>query len=185
MSTQGEDDLPRRGRPKSGSARPLTKCLTRSLVDGYPVTLLNYKSKLIIKLDDNAIRFASIAFIDLVAPQLQVDGIDVEPGQHEEQSEFRFNEETPNIMGKVTWDVVNDSWKVTYKTTEKESCTAVHDADGNSFALPDELDPAERRRRKLHLYKSACATWNALDNSKRQRIVVLSGSTKIRKPEMP
>ena len=185
MSTQGEDDLPPRGRPKSGSAS--TQCLTRSLVDGYPVTLWNTRAKLIIKLDDDAIRFVSTAFIDLVTPQLQVDGIDVEPGRtlHEEQSEFRFKEETPVQWGKVQWDVINDAWKVMYKNIDKEPCTAANDADGNSFTLPDGLDPAERRRYKLDRYKAACATWNVLDKSSRHRIDVLPGTTMIRRPEMP
>ena len=180
MITQGEG---KRRNSLSGLSFQQQKTFTRSLMDGYPVTMLNYGKTLIIKVDDDAIRFIAKGFVDLLAPTLLAS--DDAQCQDEERSVVRFDRETPNFPGKVCWNVTGDKWIVTYKNKEKKECHAEVGESGESFALPEGLSKDERVLCKYKKYREACVTWNANDNSTRPKIMLPPEEIMVRKPAVP
>lgn len=90
----------------------------------------------------------------------------------EERSEVRFDSETPIPAGRshgtLSW--TRGKWRTTKK--DKEVCTARVDESGESFRVPDGLATEERGLRKYKLYRQACNTWNANDQSSRAKIVL-------------
>jgi hypothetical protein len=58
------------------------------------------------------------------------------------------------------------------QTKDKEVCTARVDESGESFRVPDGLATEQRGLRKYKLYRQACNTWNANDQSSRAKIVL-------------
>ena len=54
----------------------------------------------------------------------------------------------------------------------KEVCAAQVDRSGESFRVPGGLATEERGLRKYKLYRQACNTWNANDQSSRAKIVL-------------
>ena len=67
----------------------------------------------------------------------------------------------------------------------KEVCAAQVDRSGESFRVPGGLATEERGLRKYKLYRQACNTWNANDQSSRAKIVLLPEAIRFRRPGVP
>ena len=82
--------------------------------------MLNYGKTLIIKVDDDAIRFIANGFVDLLAPTLLASDDAQSHTPEDERSIVRFDGETPNFPGKVCWNVTGDKWVVLGRDVQKQ-----------------------------------------------------------------
>ena len=184
MITQGGGTV-RRRQTLSGLSFKQQKTFTRPLMEGYPVTMLNYGKTLIIKVDDDAIRFIANGFVDLLAPTLLASDDAQCHTPEDERSSVRFHRDTPNFPGKVCWNVTGDKWIVTYKNKAKEECHVEVGESGESFVVPEGLSRDDRAICKYKKYREACVTWNANDKSTRARIMLPPEVIKVRRPAVP
>ena len=184
MITQGGGTV-RRRQTLSGLSFKQQKTFTRPLMEGYPVTMLNYGKTLIIKVDDDAIRFIANGFVDLLAPTLLASDDAQCHTPEDERSSVRFDRDTPNFPGKVCWNVTGDKWIVTYKNKAKEECHVEVGESGESFVVPEGLSRDDRAICKYKKYREACVTWNANDKSTRARIMLPPEVIKVRRPAVP
>ena len=148
--------------------------LTRDVLPEFPVTLMNYGKALIIKLDDDGIRFVTLGFIGLVDQDFQrnatedvlCDSPDDTPGV----VKLALDTEVQSVKDKIIWCKSSQAWEIQYHNSSGEQLTADKDSDGNAFEVPEGLEPKEFRRAKFEAKRRAMDVWNILDQSKRHRL---------------
>jgi len=141
-----------------------------------PLSVLNYGKQMVVLLDDDGKRFLQLGMTSVIHKLADTHDetatcADAE-GKNEVEpvADFRFDDDTPNLFGKVVWDTDLSSWKVTHKSG-KERAITYKDHLGGKLAVPEDLSGGAFMREKEKLYKLAIATWNEIDNSKRRRIM--------------
>ena len=178
MKTQGN-----RIKRRAGRANTL---LTREVFSEYPVTMLNYGSQLIIKLDDDGMRFIAFAFTELVESLVQFIATSEAPCDSpcEVRSLMRvgLGDQATDISGKIHWRMETNTWEVHYRNADGKYVNTHKDHNGNSFAVPHGLDPECHQRAKLLLRRIAIDHWNKVDMSPRMKIAQLPDAITLRRP---
>jgi hypothetical protein len=126
-------------------------------------------------LDDDGKRFLQHGMTSVIQKLADADDETAKCADAEIQNEvepvanFRFDDVTPNLFGKVVWDTDHSSWKVTHKSGNERGIT-YKDHLGGDLAVPEDLSGDAFMREKEKLYKMAIATWNEIDKSTRRRL---------------
>lgn len=185
MKTQG-NACKRKKRTVSGSTLNETMFWTREMFPEYPVTMLNYGSQLIIKLDDDGMRFVAFAFTDFVEnlvhfippSKAPCDS----PGEVRSLMRVVLGDQTTDVSGKIHWLMSSDTWEVHYRNASEKYVKTSKDHNGNSFTVPHGLDPEGHQRAKLMLRRIAIDHWNTVDTSPRSRIAQVPDAITLRRP---
>ena len=180
MKTQG-NEIKRRHR--AGRANTW---LTIEVFPEYPVTMLNYGSQLIIKLDDDGMRFIAFAFTEMVESLVQFIATGEapcdSPGEVRSLMKVGLGDQATDISGKIHWLMITSTWEVHYRNADGMYVKTHKDHNGNSFAVPHGLDPECHQRAKLLLRRIAIDHWNNVDTSPRARIAQLPDAITLRRP---
>jgi len=141
-----------------------------------PISILNYGKQMVLSLDDDGKRFLQDG-MTAVIKQLSDAGHETaksaggkEIKEAEPVAGFRFDDSTPNVFGKVVWDTERNSWKVTLGHGRDQHST-YKDHIGGDLAVGGDLSGDAYMREKANLYRKAIDTWNALDQTKRRRLL--------------
>ncbi len=139
---------------------------------GMPVSILNYGNQMVMQLDEDAVRFVQIVLTDLIKKLSETGDEEPKPSAKDTEpvANFRFDDSTPNIFGKVVWDTDKNSWKVTHGLRKGVTAHTYKDYEGADLSVPDELSGTSHVAKKELLYKRAVDTWNKLDKTTRKRI---------------
>lgn len=146
--------------------------VTGTMAGVVSVTAVNTGRRPIILLDEFSVTLIKTVVLDLIShiastsESCSVDSV-TGPSLPQPQA-FRFDDDTPNVAGKVAWDPARDGWKMSV-TQNGKSQTLYKDHDGVSLTLTSECSRDETKRK---LYWRAIRSWNRLDTSKRHRIAV-------------
>ena len=151
-------------------------------VAGAPLTVVNYGKDLIAHVDDDAMHFLRSCIPDIIRKLSVSDAPDeIKPTPSTPDAGFKFDDNTPNIRGKVVWEPGRNGWQVTM-TRDGSKCTTFEEQSlvvtdgltgiqrGASLVVPDGLTADEHENAKRTSYARAIATWNAMDQSKRHQI---------------
>ena len=106
---------------------------------------------------------------------LAAEPTDVDGGKR-----FRVERSEPNYPGKIVWCVSNNSWKLSFRKSDKgtERTTSFNDASGKPLKIADGLDSAAYTAQRKATYARAITAWNMLDKSKDNRIPSPSASAR-------
>ena len=139
-------------------------------VAGAPLTIVNYGRHLIAHVDDDAMHFMRSCIPDIIRKLSVSDAPDeIVPTPSTPDTGFKFDDDTPNIRGKIVWEPDRNGWRVTM-TRDASTCTTFTEQSGASLIVPDGLTAYGHDNAKRTAYTRAIATWNAMDHSKRHRI---------------
>ena len=161
----------KRPKPRNFSGFKLDQVfLIKINVAGAPLTIVNYGRHLIARVDDDAMHFIRSCIPDIIR-KLSVSDVpdEIVPTPSTPDTGFKFDDNTPNIRGKVVWEPGRNGWQVT-TTRGGSTCTTFEEQSGASLIVPDGLTADEHDNAKRTAYTRAIATWNAMDQSKRHRI---------------
>jgi len=146
---------------------------------GCRVTVVNHGRKMIMKVDDDAINFIKTTVFELIrhisdtSAPTKSGPTDVKIPELRRSSQcFTFEGDTPNIMGKVVWDPMQDSWKLSYRVKGDGVKTRYTDEQGESLS-------------GIYAYNRAISAWNVLDGSTRHRIALPVGVAPERDSPIP
>jgi hypothetical protein len=161
----------KRVKPRNFSGFKLDKVfLIKINVAGAPLTIVNYGMHLIVQVDDDAMHFMRSCIPDIIRKLSVSDAPDeIVPTPSTPDTGFKFDDDTPNIRGKIVWEPDRNGWRVTM-TRDASTCTTFKEQSGASLIVPDGLTAYDHDNAKRTAYTRAIATWNAMDQSKRHRI---------------
>ena len=150
-----------------------TVFLLKANVAGLPITVVNYGKLLIMKLDEEGIRFINKVVIDVVqrlsdTTETVANGkgaVSVEAG-------FRFDQSMPNIPDKVLWDPSTNSWKLILSNKGRPKRASFVDEDGKPLGVTEGLTADKHDVAKANSDARAIQAWNHLDKSDRKRITM-------------
>ena len=134
----------------------------------YPLTIVNTSTKCLLKCDENTKKFVRMWLTPLVkvVALSQDSSNDSQDGSQDatvQLAPFHMSvNATPNVREKVSWEPLNHMWKLILNMPK---------AAPPKFHVDPRLDAAAYDQEKVKLYWQAIDTWNALDGSKRHRIV--------------
>ena len=93
--------------------------LTRDVLPEFPVTLMNYGKALIIKLDDDGIRFVTLGFIGLVDQDFQrnatEDVLCDSPDDTRGVVKLALDTEVQSVKDKIIWCKSSQAWEIQYR----------------------------------------------------------------------
>ena len=145
--------------------------LLKTYIGEYPISLANYGRQMIALMDADATRFINSGLVVIIGKLSDTpdDAASPDTASAAPETAFRFDDSTPNIFGKVVWDVDQNGWRISYKAT-KQSHITYADCTGRKLLVPSDLGSVDHMRTKASFYKHAIDTWNALDKTTRKRI---------------
>ena len=143
-------------------------------VAGWHLTLLNYGKQFVMKLDESAIRFTTthiVAIVRQLAVKSSPDPVDTSVVSRESQcAAYTFDDTTPNIRDKVTWDPIAELWRISVFDGKKHASRST-DENGKSLSILGDYCQDAWAVAKAETYGRAISAWNILDRSRRYRIV--------------
>ena len=137
------------------------------------LVVVNSKQRILLKLDDATQNFISSVMVPVLREMIEETGevstseMECSPDTKSNPCAFQLGaNHTPNLRGKVIWNVAQHAWGITVKKP-----LAV---PRRCFAVDPGLDAAEFAEQKVAMYWEAVNQWNRCDGSKRFRVPVPS-----------
>ena len=187
MDDDSDDDTPRKRRKGMSGFAIKDILIIDGEFEGHCLTVVNYGGRLVLQVNDALLPFINTVLRAFLTKLAVADAIE-QPAVADasvEKASFRFEDDTPNINGKVKWNSTNNEWHVLLQQIKGAASVRNTDKDGVPLRVPEGLSASDNMMIKHKHYAVAIATWNEMDTSNRYRILpppIMKPSTVPRTP---